>query len=105
MLAVIWLSAATIRPETTYHLAPLLVAGAVPLLSMPGASAPASRAVAAAALGGAGLALGSTGVLAGLGNLEGPSLLPFGGAAAESILFSLVGSIAGFGGAVMRLRR
>jgi hypothetical protein len=46
------------------------------------------------ALGGA-LALGVTGLLVLVDWLRGPSLLSFGGAVTESVVFSLVGIVAG----------
>lgn len=104
-LAVIWLVAASLRPSTTYHLAPLLVAAAVPFVVAADARAPTARRLIGAAAGGGTLALVVTGVLTVAGRLEGPSLLPFGGAVTESVVFALVGAAVGLGAAAARSQR
>jgi hypothetical protein len=99
LLAALWAVMAILRSDVTYHLAPLLIA-AVPGLAA-SADRPPRRSV-ATRLAGLGLAaaLGVTLLLSSLGRLDGPSLLPFGGAATESVLFAVVGGVAAwaFGG-------
>ena len=93
-LAAVWAIGAAIQPAATYHLAPILVAGAVPTLI--GAQDKATLAGAMAA--GIGIASAVALALAGLDWLRGPTLLPYGGALAEAITFSAAGSV---GAAVM----
>lgn len=94
-LSAIWVVAAGLSPTTTYHLAPLLVAGILPLVyGFENAEANTRRLVTAAAAGGA-VALIVTGFLALSDWLRGPSLLPFGGAVAESVVFALAGTAVG----------
>ena len=94
-LTVLWVVVAAWRPETTYHLAPVLVAGAPPVaLAL---DAPSSRAVNVFGAAGFGLliALVATAGLSAAGWLAGPSRLPAGGAAVEAVVFSLVGAALG----------
>lgn len=94
-LGALWAVAAALRPGTTYHLAQLLVAGAMPVvLRLDRPDTNARELVAFGALGGA-LALGITGLLVLLDWLMGPSLLSFGRAVTESVVFSGVGTVAG----------
>jgi hypothetical protein len=51
------------------------------------------------------LALVTTGILSASGNLEGPSLLPTGGAVLESVVFAATGSLMGLSTAVLISRR
>lgn len=103
-LAVLWVVLALASPTTTYHLAPLLVAGTPTVADSLEGEGPKVRLVSLAALGLI-LALAATGILAILGSLEGPSLLPIGGAALESAVFALVGSLAGIFVAAVTNRR
>ena len=91
LLAALWTVLAIVRDGVTYHLAPLIVA-AVPAIGTVGEKAPGRRV--AGRLAGVGLAgaLGITILLGALGRLEGPSLLPFGGAATEAVLFGTLGA-------------
>ena len=94
---VLWVILAFNNPETTYHLGPPLVAAAVPLTHRSSGSGPLSApAAAGAAVSGLTNALIATAVLAIAGKLEGESLLPFGDATVESIVFAVVGAIAGY---------
>ncbi len=92
LLAMVWAVAAAIRPTSTFHLAPILIAGAAPV---------AVRQVRikgkflAAALGGA-ISLTTATVLSAAGMLQGPSLLPAGGAFAEAVVFTAMGAAGGF---------
>jgi len=81
--------------DTTFHFAPLLVAAVVPLgVALAGEPPPFPRRLAGAAAGAA-LALAATTALALGGRLDGPSLLPAGGAVAEAVAFSLAGAAVG----------
>jgi len=104
-LAVLWAILAVISPTTTYHLAPLLVAGAPAVLDAADEQRDSTRRVLALAAAGTALALIATGILAIADALQGPSLLPSGGAVLESIVFSLIGGVVGVaGGAVLNRR-
>ena len=81
--------------DTTFHFAPLLVGAVVPLgVSLAGEPPSFPRRLTAAAAG-ALLALAATAALALAGHLDGPSLLPAGGAAAEAVAFSPAGAVIG----------
>lgn len=96
-LSLFWIFLAWRRPETTYHLGPPLVALAVVLSHKSAGSGVMSvPAAAGAAVSGLTNALVATGVLAFNDKLMGGSLLPFGDATVESIVFSLVGALVGF---------
>lgn len=87
--AALWLAAALAADGATFHLGPVIVAGAAPAVATrnrPGAVA--------AGLAGA-LVVGL--VLYATGNLDGPSLLPWGDAALESAVGAAVGAIVGVG--------
>lgn len=104
-LAVLWGVLAAFSPETTYHLAPFLVAGAPPILDAADeAGGHPSRAAALAATGTL-IALVGTGILAAAGLLQGPSLLPTGGAVLESVAFSITGGVVGLVGGVVLSKR
>jgi hypothetical protein len=92
--ALFWAVLAAVRPGTTFHLAPLLVAGAVPWVQRVQSGAPPLNGFRPAAVG-LGLAAGTSILLAMAGLLEGPSLLPFGGALEESLVGAVVGSLVG----------
>ena len=90
-LATVWVVAAAAQPTSTYHLAPLLLAGSLPVTA--GASGLSERATHAVL--GAGLAATVSVALAALGWMLGPTLLPYGGPLAEALTFAAVGSVAG----------
>ncbi len=99
--ALLWLVLALISSTTTYHLAPLLVAATPAMVDAwerPGSITGHSL---RAALGIA-LALVATGVLAASGSLDGPSLLPSGGAVLESVVFAIAGGVTGLLGAALK---
>ena len=89
-LAVLWALLAIARTGVTYHLAPLLVA-AVPGFAAGGDLTPGRGVAARLAAMGLGASLAVTALLSVLGRLGGPSLLPFGGAATEAVLFAFLG--------------
>lgn len=89
LLAAVWAVAAVAQPTSTYHLAPILIAGAVPVLGRR-RGAPLSRLL-IAAVGGGLLAMVATVGLSAADLLQGPTLLPYGGAFAEAITFTATG--------------
>lgn len=93
-LALLWAVLAAVRPGTTFHLAPLLVAGAVPWLQRV-EDRPARPVAFRLAVVGIGIAAGASVLLAIAGWLEGPTLLPFGGALEESLVGAIIGGLAG----------
>jgi hypothetical protein len=84
--ALIWAVAAVVSPTTTFHLGPVIVAVSPVLFSD---HRPATRVIAA----GLGIAVAISFALAASGSLHGPTLLPWGGALAESLVFAAVGAI------------
>jgi hypothetical protein len=92
-LALVWIIAAAVRPTSTYHLAPILVAGVVPILARRPERSAAFLATSAAA--GAVVASAAALALTGFDLLRGPTLLPYGGAFAEALTFALVGAVGG----------
>lgn len=99
-LATLWVVMALISSTTTYHLAPLIVAAAPAIVDSLDRSSSMARLGLLAAMGLA-LALAVTGILAVSGHLEGPSLLPTGGAVFESVVFAFTGGLAGLIGAAL----
>lgn len=91
-LALVWAIAAAIRPSSTFHLAPILIAGSVPFLAKTRDQGGYARAT----LFGLGIALLASLGLAVLDLLRGPSLLPAGGAFVEAIVFALGGAVVGY---------
>ncbi|MDF1597209.1 MAG: hypothetical protein P1T08_14110 [Acidimicrobiia bacterium] len=104
-LAALWLVLGVISDGTTYHLAPLLVAGLPASLYALENPTPLLRRSAGLAGLGTSAALVVTFVLAVTGNLGGPSLLPFGGAVTESVIFVLVGVAGGLAVGFLRSRK
>jgi len=103
-LAVLWVVVALLRDGTTFHLAPMLVAAVLPIVvASDNEEGVETSRLALAALAGLAIALLGTLFLAVAGEMTGPSLLPSGGAVAESVIFAIVGAIGGF--AIGRLRR
>jgi hypothetical protein len=85
-LAAVWILAAAVRPASTFHLAPILIAGIVPLLGKKAGLR--HRAVTVAGFVGLSIASASSAILALFDLLRGPSLLPFGNAFVEAIVFA-----------------
>ncbi|MCP4304500.1 MAG: hypothetical protein GY788_06405 [bacterium] len=88
LLAVVWVVAALAQPTSTYHLAPILIAGAVPVIARQKRSA--TPLLLAAASGGLIAATASV-ALAAFDLMRGPTLLPYGGAFAEALTFTVAG--------------
>lgn len=95
-LAAVWLIAAAVRPELTYHLAPLLVAGIPPVVMALDRQDPASRrALGWAAFLGFVAAVAMAILLAVAGWLEGPAFEPFANPLVESIIGAAIGATGG----------
>lgn len=87
-IAVVWIVAAVVRPDTTFHLGPIIVPF-VPLVLAPSGTRLKSVGV-AIGIGGGVIALLSL-----TGNLSGPAFDPFDSALAESVVaLAASGSIA-----------
>lgn len=96
-LGLLWIFLAFNSPNTTFHLGPPLVAAAVGMSHRSTGSGPLSNAAAAgAAVSGLTNAVIATAVLAFNDRLEGESVLPFGDATVESLIFAILGAGAGF---------
>lgn len=102
-LTVLWLVLAAANDSTTYHLAPLLIAAAVPIGTALTQN-PSPARVTAAALIGIGFVYSTTALLGSTDRLTGPSLLPVGGAVLEAVVFGAAGALAGLGFAAARHR-
>ncbi|MEX0757229.1 MAG: hypothetical protein WD532_00755 [Acidimicrobiia bacterium] len=85
--SVLWIVAAVLTPDVTFHLAPVIVAAAP-------AFAGRGRPILWGVVGFV-LASGISVALALSGFLDGPSLLPVGGPLLESIVGALVGAVVG----------
>ncbi len=81
-LGALWLAVGLIAEGTTFHIAPVIVAGAAPMTAW---DSPGAAAVA--------FAVGLLLLVA--GRLDGPSLLPWGDASLESALGTVFGAAAG----------
>lgn len=104
-LALLWIAVAFIRDGATFHLAPALVAVIPPVVFAYETEGEIStRDLALATLAGLAVALAATLILSVAGQLTGPSLLPFGGAVIESVVFAAAGAAVGFVIAVLRGR-
>jgi hypothetical protein len=96
-LAVVWLVAAVLRPESTFHLAPILIAGAVPFTQR----RQGRDRVGTAVTSGLTLAAAAAVLLATLDLLRGPSVLPLGDALVEALVFAPLGAFVGLTVAVL----
>ncbi len=92
----VWVLMAWNRPENSYYLFPVLVAAAVPVSYrlVAGRALPVSFAVGASIAGLFNVFL-LAGMLAIAGKLDGPTLLPAGGAVVDSIVLGLAGAVVG----------
>ena len=105
LLAGLWVVVALIRPTSTFHLAPFLIAGAPPVLfglDGPDRSdrTPVMRIGAAALV----LAVATLGVVAAIGAMQGPSFEAFPSPLIEAAVFSAIGSVTGVGFALWKAR-
>ena len=105
LLAGLWVVVALIRPMSTFHLAPFLIAGAPPVLFGLDAPDRSDRTlvmrIGAAALV---LAVATSGVVAAIGAMQGPSFEAFPSPLVEAAVFSAIGSVAGVGFALWKAR-
>jgi len=102
-LAALWLVVAFLRSGTTFHLAPILVAAALPVaVAYDSRDQTSTQQLVLATVGGLAIALVATLILTLADEMTGPSLLPFGGAVTEAVVFFLIGAIGGFVIATLR---
>lgn len=95
VLGVLWAVLAIARDGVTYHLAPLIVA-AIPPGFVGLDDSDRSADLPRLGIIGAATALGISLLLTVIGRMSGPSLLPFGGATVEAVIFSVGGALAGW---------
>ena len=96
LLAGLWVVLAFLRPESTFHLAPILVGFAFPLGHRLRVKRPLTAGQAMAAGIGSLINLGvAIGILTWADKLQGPTLLPFGGAVTEAVVFGAVAAVLG----------
>jgi len=89
LFAGLWIALAVAQPSTTFHLAPLIVA------VWPGLSEREPRTAALLSTVGLLIAAAAALVLSAAGLFRGPSLLPWGGPALESMVAAGVGALLG----------
>ncbi len=95
-LAAVWLIAAAVRPEVTYHLAPILVAGSLPVAMVLDCDrAPGMKVLVLASGVGFVVAVATAALLAVAGWMEGPPFGAFATAGGESIAGAAFGAVAG----------
>jgi len=97
LLAVLWVVVALVRPESTFHLAPFLIAAAPPVLLVMDDGASARASVLRIGAISAALALGATLLLLGIGAMEGPTFELFSSPLVEAVVFTAVGAVSGTG--------
>lgn len=97
LFVLLWVALAVARPSTTFHLAPLIVAGWPAIGEREPKLAAATAVVGFMVAGAAALVLSITGML------QGPSLLPWGGPALESMVAAGVGASVGVLPSLFRL--
>ena len=96
LLAVLWVVVALIRPGTTFHLAPFLIAAAPPvLLVLDEGTAVTRTAVARVGAIGVGLSLGTALLLLSIGAMDGPAFEPFTSPLVEVLAFATLGAAGG----------
>ncbi|MGB5168987.1 MAG: hypothetical protein WBN35_13000 [Acidimicrobiia bacterium] len=104
-LAGLWVGVALIRPTSTFHLAPLLIAAAAPVLfTLDGDNRAEWATVLRLAAGGIALALAATFAVSVLGAMQGPPFEGFSGPLVEAVVLTAVGAAAGIGFAWWRQR-
>ncbi len=98
MFAGLWVAVALIRPTSTFHLAPFLVAAAPPVLLVldEGASADRASVLRVGALSSA-LSMGAALLLFALGAMDGPVFEVFPSPMVEVLVFTAVGAVSGIG--------
>jgi len=104
--AVLWAIVALARPDSTFHLAPLLVAGVAPVVLAFDDSADATRgSVTLAAAIGLSMALLAILLLSAVGRLNGGVLEPFTDPIVESVSGALAGGVVGWSIGMWRVGR
>jgi len=98
MFAVLWVAIAILRPATTFHLAPFLIAGAPPVLFVLDEGASTDRAsVLRIGAFSAALSIGTALVLLTIGAMEGPVFEAFPSPLVEALALTAAGAIVGIG--------
>ena len=93
-----WVGVALIRPTSTFHLAPLLIAAAAPVLfTLDGDNRAEWATVLRLAAGGIALALAATFAVSVLGAMQGPPFEGFSGPLIEAVVLTAVGAGVGIG--------
>ncbi len=104
-LAGLWLIVALARPETTFHLAPFLIAAAPPILLVLDDRTLVDRPdMVRVALGALAIAAVATIAVSAVGAMQGPAFEAFGTPVVEAVVFALFGGVVGFGFAWWRTR-
>ena len=103
-LAGLWVVVALIRPMSTFHLAPFLIAAAPTVLfALDGDRRAEWPTAVRLASGGTALALAATFVVSILGAMQGPPFEGFSGPLVEAVVFTAVGTAVGIGFAWWRM--
>jgi len=104
-LAGLWVVVALIRPTSTFHVAPFLIAAAPTVLfTLDGDGRAEWPTVLRLATGGMALALAATFAVSILGAMQGPPFESFSGPLVEAVVFTAVGTGVGIGFAWWRMR-
>lgn len=104
-LAGLWVVVALVRPTSTFHLAPFLIAAAPPVLFILDGDTGADRAtVYRLAAVGMAIAVMATFIVAVAGAMQGPAFEGFPGPFVEALVFTAVGTVVGIGFALWRMR-
>lgn len=99
LFVFLWVVLAVARPSTTFHLAPLIVT------AWPAVGEREPKRAAAMAVTGLLIAGATILVLSITGMLQGPSLLPWGGSALESVVAATAGAVIGVLPSLFRFER
>ncbi len=104
-LGLLWIVIAAIRPDATFHLAPILIAGTPSvLLAFEDAGPLRPLVVIGTGFGGFLLAVGAALAVVAMGNMDGPAFGSFSGPLMEAIVFAGVGAVAATLFAALRRR-
>ncbi len=105
LLAGLWVVVALVRPTSTFHLAPLLIAGAPPVLfGLDNSDRPDRGSVLRVGVASFAMALAASAVVAAIGAMQGPAFEVFLSPLIEAVAFSVFGSVAGVGFSSIRTR-